>query len=611
MSEQERSSLDPSLSVLVAAGPQDTQAAALVRKMRDAGLRVTFASAVTIAARADEAAVCLAVLRPDTWKTPTIAITLRARPVCLIPVLAEPMELPRGPWTHEALSIGENLDEAAQKIIQVVREYLAAHPAPVAHPDEKPLTVASITRFRKRRHPRNVRALFTTLLVMLLIVGFGAAASYVTAHSSKGQPAGIVPTTFSLPTYAAKVPGQQCDRGNGQWEQGDRYKKDKKTEVYDRYISTQCQGNGLLIMRSGEYSIYSEVFFDGLGVSSSLAPHFSAQVDAAAVSGDTQMSFALDVHVQGYGRYTFDVNTLGHWEVNVSSPDDGSSIRRLAIGFFPKVSRNYTLGAEIAGPVMSFFIDGTRVATVTDTTYADNSSISFGVDDYSATKPISALFSNFQYKELPTSSLTSTQAVATATAQMQATLQTPYSAQIPGYGCDQGAGQWQPLDDAGVGGTLQCLSNGLKLTNPAHAQTITEENFYWLNGHFPQNYKVAVQVDVSAAGDGCAGLGTRADFQNDDSYTFIICADGSWQIVLRTDKYHSLAQGRVRARNTYQIMALSDGATQSLFINNELIGTAQNAQLQSTDHISLYTGLYDVNQAVSATFSSFVFTSLP
>ena len=607
MSEQESSSL----SVLVAAAPQDEQAFALVRKMRDARLRVIFANTATMAAHADEAAVYLAVLRPDTWKTPTIATVMRLKPTCLIPVLAEPMELPRGPWTHEALSIGENLNESTQEIIQVVRDYLAVQPAPIstAKLDEKPLTVAEITKFKKRRRPHNLRPLLSVLLV-LLVVGFGAAAGYryLTAHPSK-SPSSAAPTTAALPTYIARTPGL-CDSGGGQWEQADRYKKDRKVEIYDRYISTRCQSDGLLIMRSGAYSVYSEVFFDGVGISPTLASHYYAQVDASVVSGDAQASFTLDVHVHGYGRYGFDINTFGHWETNVNDTVDGSPMKRLSIGFFPKASQTYRLAVEVNGPVMSFFIDGTRVTTVTDTTYTENSSIAFGVDDYTATQPISALFSNFQYKELPVSPLISVQAVATATTQAQAALQKPYSTQIPGYGCDQGGGQWQPLADAGVSGTQQCLPNGFKLTNPQNDKMITEANFYWLDGHFPQNYKVAVQVDVSAAGDGCAGLSTRVDAQN-NSYTFIICANGSWAIILDTDTFHTLAQGQVRAHNSYKIMAMSDGSTQSLFINDELIGTANNAQLQSTDHISLNTGLYTTSQSISATFSNFVFTPLP
>ena len=230
------------------------------------------------------------------------------------------------------------------------------------------------------------------------------------------------------------------------------------------------------------------------------------------MAGDAQTSLTMDAHVQGndYSRYGFDVNTLGHWDANIDSKVDGSSISRMSTGFLPKASKTYTLGIEVDGPMMTYSIDGVRVTTVTDTTYTANDTLAFGVDDYAAKAPVTALFSNFTYEVLP-DTLTSAQMVATATAQAQKTTPTAYAARVPGYTCDKGAGQWQPLADEDTSGTFHCLASGMQLTAPANSQTIVEEDFYWLNGHFPQNYKISAQIDVSATGQACAGIATRID----------------------------------------------------------------------------------------------------
>ncbi len=618
MLEQGSPFMHSSASILVAAGPQDEQAITLVQKLRKAGLRVTYAETVTLAVRASEATACVVLLRPDTWKAQNIATVMRSKPACLIPVLAEPMELPHGPWTHEAISIGDEPDLAAQEVIQALRSYLATRPASAStpHRNSDTLTIDTILTFKKRRRRLNARPLFTMLLI-LLIVGLGVSLGYryYTAHPTKGQVTGpnlSIPTTVPHIVYNAKIPGPNCDTGTGQWSQANRYKKDKKTEVIDKYTTLQCQSDGSLLTRSGDYHAGSELFFDGLFSSTTLTSHYLVQVKATTTAGDAHTRFFMNTHIHdnGYGRYSFDVNTLGHWEAYTNSTDGVSVLNNLAMGFFPKASQTYTLALETNGPLMTFWINGTKVTTVTDVTYADNDSIGFGMDDYSATQPISALFSNFQYKELAPNTLTTPQMLATATAQAQTSMQATYTAHIPGYNCDQGAGQWQPLADDDSSGTLNCLSNGMQLTNPAHATQTTEENFYGLNGHFPQHYQVSAQIDVSATRNGCAGLTTRINDQN-QGYFFIICPDGSWEVTVYTDKFHMLDQSTVNAHGSYQIIVSNQGTTQSLSINGSKVSTITDVQVKTTDHISLFVGYYLSNQPATATFSDFVFTPLP
>lgn len=612
-----------SSAIFIASGPQDERAIALVQTLREAGMRVTFANNVTLAARAaDEGTACVVVLRPDTWKTQTIATIMRAKPACLIPVLAEPMELPHGPWTKPAIDLSTQNEAGEQELIQILRSYLTTHTSslPGTRKIDPPFT-PNMLQFKPRNRRRlNVRALITTIVLILLIVGLGGLLGYHYYTHPSTAPAGA---NNALPishndVYNAAIPGPNCSVGYDQWETGEHYIKTvnkKQVEVIDKYTTLQCQSNGALITRSGDYSVYSELFFNGPNGPDSLASHYFAQVNATILSGDAQADVTMDAHLQAntYGRYSFDINTLGHWEASIGNTSDGSRIKRMGIGFLPRAAKTYTLAIDVNGPTMTYFINGTQVTTVTDTTYPDNNAVAFGISDSTASSPISALFSHFQYKALP-ATLTSEQAVATATALTGGTMQTPYTTPVPGHNCDKGAGQWQPIadttDDPGI---IHCQANGMQLSEPANTKTIAEEDFYWLNGQFPQNYKVSARVDVSTANNACAALGTReTDTTNTyGSYDFVICPDGSWAIALITDTFQTLAQGTIDPKNVYTITAESNGSAQSLYVDGQLVKTINDTKLTSTDHISLDTGLYTSNQTTSATFSNFIFTPLP
>ncbi|MEO7020241.1 MAG: hypothetical protein ABI234_08840 [Ktedonobacteraceae bacterium] len=72
-----------------------------------------------------------------------------------------------------------------------------------------------------------------------------------------------------------------------------------------------------------------------------------------------------------------------------------------------------------------------------------------------------------------------------------------------------------------------------------------------------------------------------------------------------------LDQGIVSAHSSYQINVSNQGASQSLSINGSKVSTITDAQVKTTDHISLFVGYYLSNQSATATFSDFVFTPLP
>jgi len=612
-------------AIMVAAGAQDERAIALVQAMRQAGLRVTFAETVNIAVRASEVAACVVVLRPDTWKTQAIATVMRTKPDCLIPVLAETMELPRGPWTHPAIQLADDPVEGQQQVIQVLYAYLETHKRQARTAPSKSADLVTInqllhTRKRRQRRPIGVGSLITTFL-LIVIVGLGGLLGYryytsgpSRANATAGTP-GTISGTAPLATYNAATPGQYCDGGGGSWSLDDRYVKTvnkQKAEITDKYTTQQCQSRGALLTRSDDYNFYSEIFFYGINAYSHLAQHYTAQVDATIAAGDTHADIDMEVHDQdqGYGRYRFDVNTLGHWEANITSTTDGFPLKRLAIGFLPKGSKTYTLKVEVNGSVMKFWIDGKQAATIADTTYTGNDFLGFGMSDWSTKTPISAVFSNFKYAELTPGQLDNTELEATATAQAKMDLQTPYTARIPGYGCDTGAGQWQPLADKDEPGTLNCLANGMQLSAPASEKSITSENFYWLNGQFPQNYKVSAQVDVGNTANVCASLGLRED-KDSDRYAFTVCADGSWEIDYLSDTFRTLAQGNVQKQSIYTITAQAEGSALSMSINNQLLKTVNDAHLTTTDHLSLFAGYYRSSQDQHVTFSNFVFTPLP
>lgn len=135
-------------------------------------------------------------------------------------------------------------------------------------------------------------------------------------------------------------------------------------------------------------------------------------------------------------------------------------------------------------------------------------------------------------------------------------------------------------------------------------------NFYGLNGHFPTNYKVSATIDVSKAQEGCAGLsarqGTKGNF-----LAFVICPDGYWAIILDTTSFKTLADGSIQANNSYSLTASSVGDQQSLIINGTIVKTVTDGTLTITDHLSLFVGIYNSTNNVTALFSNFVFTPLP
>ena len=140
------------------------------------------------------------------------------------------------------------------------------------------------------------------------------------------------------------------------------------------------------------------------------------------------------------------------------------------------------------------------------------------------------MYSNFVYKPLTSTNVTNQAAVATATAQANANMRASYRVTVPGFGCDKGLGQWEPVTKENNYITARCQPDGLALSQDASTPYNGYASFYGLDGNLPTNYKVQVQIDTNALSNGCAGLMTRADMRA-GGYNFNVCSNGYWQIL--------------------------------------------------------------------------------
>jgi hypothetical protein len=110
---------------LLVAAPDDPLANELVTALRASGINILVANAIALASRADEFAICTIILRPGQWRTtPVITTAMRCNPRYMIPVLAEPMSLPRAAWSTEAVNIKEPLSETVHELEAMIKKQL-------------------------------------------------------------------------------------------------------------------------------------------------------------------------------------------------------------------------------------------------------------------------------------------------------------------------------------------------------------------------------------------------------------------------------------------------------------------------------------------------------
>src|SRR5579859_2644081 len=641
--ENETQTTSPIRQVLIVAAPNDPQAGELARALRAWWLNTTIAETAGLAsALADQAAVCIIVLRPGQWRsTPSITTAIRSNPRYMIPLLAEPMPLPMGTWATEPINMKEPLSETAKELEALITTFLQTLPTSAsASRQQRPSPAAFVLPPPIAHRPgRNRRIRSLLLTIGLLLVAALLLYALPRIPRSPGTP--TIPqdtatsTTFLTRPYVAANPGPGCDTAGADWAVGSQFKAPVTPTgttatarphatptlqvIVDPTIKTACQQNGLLVTHTDHFASYTTIIFGGNG--QALPRHFSTQITATVVKATDTASFGLGVRQQGgapgtndttngYGDDTFDVGVDGGWHTwrynDTTDQVDATFTRG-----FVQPAKSFTLAAEVNGPLMTFSINGHKVTTAFATTYSDSYGIDFGISDPDAKNSPSALFSHFAYTPLPDTSLSTPAAMATATAQVATAARTPYKAAVPGFGCDNGAGQWKPATVARDYVTTRCLPNGLEVSEGASEKYSGSVSFYWLNGNFPANYKVQAHIDVSALNDGSAGFLTRTDELSSQGYYFSIHADGSWQIESydSSGNVHQLAQGQVPPRSAYTLEATSNGPTQSLALDGVQVGTVSDKTYTTTDRIDLFISPTQGSAGI-AVFSNFIFTPL-
>jgi hypothetical protein len=618
-------------SLIVAAAPGDQRAAALAEALSASGWAVTLAVTPDVAARA-AGQTCIVVLAPATWNHPAIATAVMSRPARLIPVLAEPMALPQGPWTSAPFTLSP---DTARQILALLGPAPGApassgmsagtpYPIPgqgMAPPSPSPpggissgatpapgagmgqafgmppgaLHAPDLQPFRmppvsptppiRRRSRFSNPAYWVSLIVIIAVIGIAAVLRNNNSTNNSGE----------VTTYSAAIP--TCGSTSGDW--------------HTLNAATTCQASSLLITRGSVNAELGETLFSPFD---QVFPHsYEVQVTGAIVNGDSQANLGIIVHRQndGGGQF-FGVHAAGWWQVlqeGGAGSSGNSSQTRLNIGAVTK-SSSYSLDVKVLGPQLTLSINGQQVGSVTDDTFSGTDAVSLAISDPGASGTLSVQFSNFSFKSLPDSSTSDSDLVATATAQAQQHFTTPYKATVPGQGCDTGGAAWANPAVFGAPVTASCTKSGLQLSQNSGNSLLYEAEFYLHDGTFPANYSVQVTIDVSKLNTGCAFVQTREQLAG-GGYVFQICQGGTWEIDYFSTggNQSTLDSGTVSAKSSYTLLATAKGSTQSLAIDGHQVAAPTESSLTATASIGL--GILPPNgQSGSVIFSNFIFTPL-
>ena len=634
----------PQPQILVASAPGDPRAIRLVDDLLDLGWDVILADTPELAEEFAAGAICIAVLRPRYWNAPPIAATVQSNPPYLIPVLAEPMPLPRGPWSFEPIpmeSPRQVVSEVATALEDGFRALSWRRPSrPNAMPHNSYPTNRDPYRsprdsfssrgddFAARSMPSrpSVRVgvasrpspldplpakqrsgggrVAGTLLSLLVIAGllfggykYGLLTSVKKLLGKGGTSTSLVAT--QPVAYSAATPGPNCDKGGGSWE-----------ALNDSSLAGTCQTDGFLLTKNGSFDTAGEIFFDGKN-HAPFPTSYQVQLTAAITSGDAHAGVGVEVHRQTpKGGQIFDVQS-SQWVFTLDDKN-GDPPKQLATGFMAKSTKPFALTVTVTGGEMVLTINGTKVDTVLDATFNTTDSIALALVDPGATKPVSALFSQFSYTPLTTPALAPTDIAATATAQAKST--TPYKATVPGPGCDKGVGQWDPTNLGDPTTTIKCLATGLQINQTVKATNVGEVRFYDLDGNFPANYKLDVTADMSNLVDGGIGFFMRTN--SIGSYHIYVYRNGDWRMLKRTFATGNSAvlnAGNVgiNSANPVQMEVSVSGNKLTLSINGTQVASATDASapLIGTDYVSLV--LNAALNPATVIYSNFIFTPLP
>ncbi len=590
------------------------------------------------------------MLTREQWRDPAIVAVVRARPPILIPVLSEPMPLPEGPWTEAPIEMRQPPREVARQIIEVIEDVgpprgggsryrpdesyspsgrsgsrgssrmssqprletpsrpydsfaMDAMDSDSAYMPLRPDVTgkSGAQRSGKGRISPGGIAVITTIMVLLALVGgyFGF------RHLQSTGGLGGDPSTS---TYSAAKPGKGCDTGHAVW-----------IDSADSQFTFACQPDGLLISQNGDYTLFSGEGYQGGG--DPLATSYHVQVDVQIQSHEPTNTVGINVHQTKTPQNTlsggqlFSVQASGFWTVTRLSAD-GSSGQRLADGVLAQPATKLTLAVDVRGAVMAFSANGQVVATIADATYPKTDAIALVVSNHSmlpnvvtGSNPVAALFSHFSFAPITSGIIPPTAAIATATAQTAANLNTPYKAAQPGPGCDTGKGQWAGPAFFGDAATASC-SGGLHLSISRSAKTpVGRAGFFWLDGNFSPDYSVSTQATLNQLNTGSVLLSLRVTA--DGRYIFSLNAQGQWTIrsADAANNYSTIDQGTAAVGASVLIAATVKGTTLTLALNGKQVASDTDGSETDTSYIAL--GIVGASgQSCATTFSNFTFTPL-
>jgi len=622
----------PSLFVVATEG--DYRAQSLADALRQLGWNVTLATRPELATQAAGATAVIALLTPTTWNAPAVAAGVTSRAPRVIPVLAEPMALPNGPWTSAPFSlssdtarqISETLrgvtnnqqqQSAAQYAPQPSRPFEPAAtqlppsqaPSPYAAPSmpyQQPTIPASNWTATPPPPPLGAAPTFSPVparrgggALGRVLIGVAVIVVLLGIALVKVLPA--IVQTISANTnapYTTNVPGPTCDKGGGVW-----------STTSPSNVTITCQSGNTLITRKGDNTLIGSVDFNGKGESYKFPQSYDVSVVGNIINGDQLVGFALGVHsTSSDDGQLLVVRQNSAWNL-YDGVQTGSTLKTKKHGYLASGSKTYTINIQVRGPVVTFIVNGKTITTNVNTASNSTTSLSLGVSDPgSATQP-SVSFSKFSYTPLSDSGVSNANANATATAQNTLNAQ-PYTASKPGQSCDTGSGQWSNPETQGDPDTKSsCAANGIQLSQNTTGTSIGAIQFYGRDGTVPNNYSISTNISFDNNAKSCAGLLTRET--SNGYYTFLICTDGGWlveQYDANSQNVSTLDSGQIAAKKSYSITASDVGSTQSLSIDNKQLSTQTDSTESNTDHVGLTISNNDTAITSNVTFSNFVFT---
>jgi len=628
--------------VIVVSPPELPRAQRLADELYEHGWDVVLADDAAQASRAADFQACLVVLTRDEWRDPAIVAAIRSRPAMLIPVLAEAMQLPQGPWTSAPVEMRLAPAELVRRIEDIIqgdapipRRSSGVNPVSRprdSYPPSSPAsslgsrsfpdgtmrgtaysamapnsTIKQKTRKKASSSTQAARVIFSLLVIAAVLVG----ARYVQQHPSVLSrlpklpflSQGSTTSTISNAPYLAVAPGADCDKGGAKW-----------VNSANTSFAFACQPDGLLLTQSGNYATAAGTYF--LGSSSTLATTYRMQVNAKFQSTEPSNTIVLLFHANAIGTtdkvtggQAFIIRANGLWSVRQIGAD-GSFGTLLAAGVLAQPTPTLAFDVTANGSTLAITLNGGLLATVADATSKTNTTVGILGGNDTGSSPLKILFSQFSYTPIATPTVSPDNALATATALGTTEVAATYTAAVPGPGCDKGNGQWAAPSVYGLDGTVSCDNAAFNVTKPvSKTNGIETVGFYNTGGIFSNNYKISVTIAASKLSNNCASVGTR--YSASGGYLYVICQDGTWEIdVLATDgTKKTIKSGAVAASPTYTVI-ISDGSpTKTLSINGKQV-SVDDPTLTTTEFVTLGIIAAPVLPA-TASFSNFSLAPLP